>query len=53
MYPASCDKLLDACKSCNFILGNDAAAIITVSLIAAAAGLALAGYGHCGEQFGL
>jgi hypothetical protein len=32
------------------MLGNDAAATITVSLVAAVAGLALAGWAHCGEQ---
>jgi hypothetical protein len=50
MFPASSDKLQQACSACQTTLSDDAAAAIALPLVAAAAGLAGAGYGHCGEQ---
>jgi hypothetical protein len=50
MFPASSDKLQQACTTCHVPLSDDAAAAIALPLIAAAAGLAGVGLGHCGEQ---
>jgi hypothetical protein len=50
MFPASSDVLQQACSTQNIAFRDDAAAAIALPLIAAAAGLAGVGLGHCGEQ---